>query len=106
MSRRALDLKPSGRPLEATFSRAETMARLGCEKSKLHDLVTLGRKFRGCHPLKGGLWPTIPVSHKNLRITAGAIDRHEKHMMRLRDDAMFAAQMKAAARGLGEKVAA
>jgi hypothetical protein len=106
VSRRAVEMKPSGRALEATFSREETMQHLGCKKSKLHELCALGRKFHGCHPIKGGLWPTFPVSHKNLRIPEGAIERHRNHMMRLRDDAMFAAQMKAAARRLGERVAA
>jgi hypothetical protein len=89
--------------LQPTVSRAEAMAYLGIKHSKLHDLMVLGRKFRGCHPLKGGLWPWFPATHKNVRIEVRAIEQHRDHMMRLLDDGVFAAQMRAAAAKLGDE---
>lgn len=92
--------RSSGPALEPTYSRAEVMAHLGVQKSKLWDLCELGRRHRGCHPTKGGIYPVFRVSHCVLRIPAGAIERHKSHMMRLQEDEMFCAQMRARAREL------
>lgn len=89
-------------PLERTYSVAEVMAFFGLGERKVRYLLALGRKFEGCHPMKGGLWPTFKASHKNVRILDTAIRRHLDHLERLRTDAMYAAQMKAKARELGE----
>lgn len=88
--------------LQPTVSRAEAMEHLGIQKTKLHELMTLGAKFKGCHPLKGGLWPWYPITHKNVRIEVRAIERHREHMARLVADDVFANQMKAAAAKLGD----
>lgn len=108
MSRRRVDLgqAPASEQLERTYSTADVMHHLGVAKTKLHELLKLGEKFQGCHPLKGGLYPTFKVSHKNRRITAGAIARHKEHMARLATDAIFRAQMRVRARMLGERSAA
>lgn len=104
--RRRCDLGQAKERLEATYSTADAMIHLGICKTKLHELLKLGKKFCGCHPLKGGLFPTYKVSHRNRRIPIGAIERHLAHMACLESDAMFAAQMGAAARQLGERRAA
>ncbi len=88
-------------PLEKTYSIEEVMEHLGCGETKLHELLQYGRKFRGCHPTKGGLFPTFKVSHRSRRICASAIERHKAHMTKLELDEMFAAAMKAKARTLG-----
>jgi hypothetical protein len=71
---------------------------LGIGETELHKLLNLGRKFKGLHPLKGGLYPTFKLSHKNRRVPVGAIARHLNHKLRLEMDAGFAAQMRAKAR--------
>lgn len=81
--------------LEATHSRADVMEFLGCGPTKLHELMQQGRRFRGVHPTKGGLFPIFRVSHKCIRIPQSAIDRHLAHMDRLVNDDLFAARMKA-----------
>lgn len=108
MRRKRIDLgqAPASEQLERTYSREEVMTHLGIEKDKLHELLQLGRKHHGCHPLKGGLWEWFKVSHKCVRITQSAIAKHKAHMHRLETDAMFAAQMRARARMLGERSAA
>lgn len=88
--------------LQPTVSREQAMEHLGIKKTKLHELMTLGSKFKGCHPLKGGLWPWYPITHKNVRIEERAIERHREHMLKLHQDDLFAAQMKAAADKLGD----
>jgi hypothetical protein len=74
------------------------MAHLGLKRTKLHQLLQLGREFKGVHPLQGGLFPSFKVSHKVRRITASAIERHLAHMERLETEPLFLAQMKAKAR--------
>lgn len=108
MKRRRVDLgqAPASEQLERTYSTADVMIHLGIAKTKLHELLRLGQKFRGCHPLKGGLHPSFKVSHKNRRIPAGAIERHKAHLARLESDAIFRAQMRVQARMLGERSAA
>jgi len=76
------------------------MEHFGIKKTKLHELLYWGRRMKGPHPLLGGLWPVFRVSHKCTRITQTAIDRHLRHMDRLEDDPMYAAQQKAKARPL------
>jgi hypothetical protein len=88
--------------LRPTISRAEAMAHLGIQKSKLHELMTLGRRFRGVHPLRGGLWPWYRVTHKNVRLEEAAITRHLEHVQRLACDPIYAARMAAAAAKLGD----
>ena len=104
--RRRVDMRQAAAPLEPTYSTAEVMAHLGCQRTKLDELLALGRRFKGCHPLKGGLFPTFKVSHKNVRVTRTAIETHLAHMARLDSDAMFRAEMKAKARSLELKEAA
>lgn len=104
--KRRVDLRQAKEPLEPTYSTAEVMEHLGCGRTSLHVLLVNGRKFSGCHPLKGGLWPWFKPSHKNVRITKRAIEAHKRHMARLATDAMFRAEMKAKARQLGLKEAA
>ena len=77
---------------------AETRAQLGVGETELCALLWLGRKFRGLHPLRGGLWPTFKLSHKNRRVPASAIARHMQHKLRLEMDDKFAAEMRAKAR--------
>lgn len=93
--RRRVDLRPGRAQLEATFSRAEVMAYLGIQKSKLGELVQLGRRFHGVHPTKGGLWPVFRPSHKVVRIPQSAIERHLEHMERMRSDPLYSAQQRA-----------
>lgn len=97
-----LNMGEAAEPLEPTYSRAQVMEHFGCGSTALHELMVLGRKFKGCHPLRGGLYPVFRVTHKNVRIPLGAIRRHLAHMERLATDTMFACEMKAKARGLGE----
>jgi hypothetical protein len=97
---RRVDMRQAREPLEATYSRAEVMEHLGCKATTLWHLMQLGRKHHGPALLKGGLWPWFRPTHKNVRITRTAIERHKRHMERLQVDAMFAAEMKAKARGL------
>lgn len=104
--KRRIDMRQAPAPLERTFSTAEVMAYLGCQRTKLDELLALGRRFKGHHPLKGGLFPTFKVSHKNVRVTEAAIAGHLRHMRRLGEDPRFAAEMKAKARELGLKEAA
>ena len=102
--KRRVDMSQAPEPLEATYSRDEVMAHLGCKATQLWTLMQLGKHFRGCHPLKGGLWPWFRVSHKCVRITRSAIEGHKRHLQRLAEDDMFAAAMRARANEL--KVAA
>lgn len=105
--KRRVDMRQAAEPLEATYSTAEVMAHLGIKRRKLDELLSLGRTFgRALHPTKGGLHPCFRVSHKNVRVTATAIEAHKRHMERLDVDAMFAAEQKARARALGEQEAA
>ncbi len=102
MSRKRYDLQHEGPPLEATYSTAAVMIHLGIGRTKLHELVELGRKFKGCHPIRGGLYPTFLATTRSRRIPAGAIERHKAHLARLEVDVIFRAQMRVAARGLRE----
>ncbi len=105
--KRGVDMRQAAAPLEATYSTAEVMAHLGIKRTKLDELLALGRKHgRALHPLKGGLYPCFKVSHKVVRVTATAIEAHKRHMERLDGDEMFAAEMKAKARGLEQRAAA
>jgi hypothetical protein len=99
--RRTVDMRQASQPLEATYSRAEVMAHLGCKATQLWLLMKLGRQAHGRHPLKGGLWPWFRPSHKCVRITASAIESHKRHMERLDTDAAYAAEMRVKARDLG-----
>jgi hypothetical protein len=86
--------------LAATHSTADVMIHLGIGRTMLHELIFLGRRHKGCHPLKGGLWPTFKVSHRNRRISDAALRAHLAHMERLESDPMFAAEMGAKARAM------
>jgi len=78
--------KPAFTPrLEATYSTDEVLAFLGIKRTQLFELIKLGRRYKGCHPTRGGLYPTLKVSHKNRRIFASALERHQKHMARVHD---------------------
>ncbi len=106
MSRAGYDLKREGPPLEVTYSTAAVQRHLGIGKTKLHELLAFGRKFKGCHPLRGGLHPTFLATPRSRRIPLGAIERHKAHLQRLETDAIFRAQMRVQARMLGERRAA
>ena len=99
---RGVDLHREGPPLEPTYSTAAVMRHLGLGRTKLHELIVLGRKFKGCHPLRGGLFPTFLATTRSRRIPLGAIERHKAHLARLETDPIFRAQMRAAARALRE----
>lgn len=72
--------------LEPTYSIDEVCARFGCEKTQVHALINLGKRFgRALDPLRGGLYPTFKPSHKSRRIPLSAIERHEAHMARVHD---------------------
>jgi predicted DNA-binding protein YlxM (UPF0122 family) len=72
--------------LEPTYSIEEVCARFGCEKTQIHDLISLGKRHgAGLDPRRGGLWPTFKPSHKSRRIPLSAIERHEAHMARVHD---------------------
>lgn len=86
--------------LERTYSLLETREMLGVGDTTLHALLNLGRKYKGLHPLKGGLWPSYKLSHKKRRVPESALARHIQHMFRLENEPMFAAEMRAKARGL------
>lgn len=102
MTAKRYDLTREGPELEPTYSTAAVMRHLGLGNTKLHELIALGRKFQGCHPLKGGLYPTFLATTRSRRIPAGAIERHKAHLARLEADPMFAAQKRAEARALRE----
>lgn len=102
MSRTRYDLHRDGPPLEPTYSTADVMRHLGIGNTKLHELISLGRKFRGVHPLRGGLYPTFLATTRSRRIPLGALERHKEHLARLESDAMYRAQMRAQARALHE----
>lgn len=70
--------------LEVTFSLNDTAKHLGCGRTTVSDLVKLGKTYKEkLHPMRGGLWPTFKVSHKNRRVPLSAIDRHKRHMAKL-----------------------
>lgn len=94
------DFRQAAAPLEATYSLAEVREHLGIGETALHELLYLGKRCKGVHPLKGGLFPTFKLSHKKRRVPASAIERHKAHMLRLEIDDQFRAEMKAKARGL------
>ena len=72
-----------GWSLEPTYSPAEVAAHFGCSVWQVMQLVRLGRVHGAAlHPLRGGLWPTIKVSHKCRRIPLSAVERHARHMER------------------------
>ncbi len=102
MSRKRYDLQNEGPALEPTYSTAAVMQHLGIGRTKLHELIELGRIFSGVHPLRGGLFPTFLATTRSRRIPVGALDRHKAHLARLESDAMFRAEMRAKARGLQE----
>lgn len=69
--------------LEPTYSPAEVADHFGCSVWQVMQLVRLGRVHGAAlHPLRGGFWPTIKVSHKCRRIPLSAIERHKRHMER------------------------
>ncbi len=106
MRRAGYDLGREGPALEVTYSTAAVKRHFGIGKTKLHELLALGRKFKGCHPLRGGLYPTFLVTPRSRRIPLGAIEQHKAHLQRLESDAIFRAQMRVQARMLGERKAA
>ncbi len=69
--------------LEQTFSTDEVRAHLGCGKTQLFELIKLGRRHKGCHPTRGGLYPTFRASFKSRRVPLSAIERHKQHMARV-----------------------
>jgi hypothetical protein len=96
--KKAKPVQPTKDVLESTCSMAEARAHMGIGETQLHALIFLGKKFCGLHPLKGGIYPTFKLSHKNRRIPISAIQQHEQHKLRLEMDAKFAAEMQAKAR--------
>lgn len=79
----AVDLKPSGLELEPTFSPAQVGKHLGLGRTAVFELMDLGRQHKGCHPRRGGLWPTFKATHKSRRIPLSAIERHKQHLAKL-----------------------
>ncbi len=78
------------------------MQHLGIGNTKLHELIKDGRAHQGCHPLRGGLYPTFLATTRSRRIPLSALERHKEHLARLETDAIFRAQMRARARALHE----
>lgn len=89
---RRVDMRPAAVPLEPTYSRAEVMAFFGIRATALWRLMQDGLHHKGPHGLRGGLWPWFRPTHKCVRITKTAIDRHVEHMQRIESDPMFRAQ--------------
>lgn len=70
--------------IEPMLSPAEVAARWGVTVRHVRALVALGaRHGRELHPSRGGLWPTLRLSHKVRRIPVAAVERHEAHMSRV-----------------------
>ena len=81
--KRRVDLKPPATHLEPTYSVDEVAAHLGLSRRAIFSLLSIGRRHRGCHPIRGGLWPTFKPSHKIRRIPLSAIQRHKRHLSRV-----------------------
>lgn len=73
----------SAEPLEPTYSTQETRAYLGCGKTQVFELIKLGERYKGCHPTRGGLYPTFKASHKNRRVPLSAIEQHTRHVSKI-----------------------